>query len=121
MTTWPARRVEDGPVIGRLLCGRQVNGRYVCQGLVAHTASEGIPARVRVMLPQGLVEDPPGSRFWRQTSRATQRASERRGSVRRHVPKGDTTPQPLNEPSIPWQRACPHCRSIAIVTEDVLS
>jgi hypothetical protein len=114
-TVWPARRVGN-----RILCGRQVDGRYVCQGVIAFVTEDWV--RVRVMLPPGMVEDSPGSHVWRQTSRAGQRAADGRGSVRRHLPKEGTSPLPMNEPPIPWRRSCPHpgCRCTALVDSAVL-
>ncbi len=64
MTTWPARRVGD-----RILCGRKVAGRHVCQGELATVerliaGSDARVAQTVITLPTGYVEDPPGSHHW---------------------------------------------------------
>jgi len=113
MTVWPARRLQ-----GRLLCGRLVAGQYPCQGVIAWVAEDMV--RNHAMMPPGMVEDPPGSHFWRQTSRAVRRAAEGVGPSRRHLPRGMGI-DVLNEPALPWRRRCPHCRVLAEVTADLLS
>lgn len=114
MTTWPAR--QAGP--GReqlLLCGRQVDGRFVCQGVI------GIAVENDTLMLSGMTEDPPGSGDWRPTARARAKDSEgRRAKTMRHETAGrfDTylgwEADPLVMP-LPWRRACPHCGCMAIV------
>lgn len=104
---WPARRVG-----GRILCGRKVDGLYVCQGELGDIRG-GAP------FPSiGMTEDPPG--FWRPTKR-----SRRRGPptpLRPVASYGALPPIKLwAAPDLPWQRKCPHCNVVAIVTGDVLS
>jgi hypothetical protein len=121
MTVWPARRSAKG-----LLCGRKVDGRYVCQGLIALVLHDPAEPSLgsRAVLPPGMTEDPPASGFWRPTTRATKRLSEGRKDMtqRRKAFEYTAMPGPFDENlKAPWRRACPHCGAIAVVTEAVIS
>jgi hypothetical protein len=87
-SVWTARRVRK-----RILCGRTSHGRYVCGGVLAQViqgfrskadgSSTDDPATMLdlstlgvVALPEGFVEDPPGSPFWRPSSRPNRQRRE---------------------------------------------
>lgn len=96
-----------------------------------------VPSGRYIVLPHGMVEDPPG--FWRPTARAQRQLDNAR---RRHVPdeqqrsKGNiqraTTTQMapigpgtrdapfLAPPRLPFRRQCPTCGVVALVTADLL-
>ena len=127
MTEYLARRVGD-----RILCGRPAPDGG-CRGEIASF----VPSGWYIVLPHGMVEDPPG--FWRLTARAQRQLAEAR---RRHVPdeqqrsKGNiqralTTQIPtawrgtrdaplLQYPALPFLRRCPVCNVLAKVTADLL-
>ena len=121
---WPARlgpdhgeRTRIGTGIDfhvpyhQILCGRKVNGQYVCQGEIA-VLSFG-----RVMLPTGLCEDPPGSHHWRYSARARRQLASGR------KPKGKGAERVALDhriPELPLTRECPHCGVAAIITEDMV-
>jgi hypothetical protein len=124
---WHARRVGN-----RIVCGRKVAGRYVCQGELADVERliAGPDARVAaevITLPAGYVMDPPGSGHWRLTARARDQAERNR------QPRGirrQTAGELGSAPGIPrvlrglpgpdWTRECPHCGCTARVTSAVL-
>ena len=130
-TEWLARRVGE-----RILCGRQVDGRYVCQGELARVESlllDGALAKVFtnnevVTLPTGYVEDPPSSHHWRLSSRARRQMQEHRQPV--GTQRKFAGPPVTNVPDVPyvqrgfpgpdWSRECPHCGCTARVTSAVL-
>lgn len=128
-TVWPARRVGD-----RILCGRQVDGRYVCQGELAAVERPLIIPGVNqevITLPGGYTEDPPGSHHWRRTARATEQAKAGRTpkGTRRSVrppsaPPDPALPAPVARgfPGPLWTRRCPHphCGCVARVDSAVL-
>jgi hypothetical protein len=126
MTTWKARRVGD-----RILCGRPAADGG-CRGEIATV----VPSGRYIVLPHGMVEDPPG--FWRLTARAQRQLADAR---RRHVPDeqqrskgnvqhaitspsippGGTRDAPiLAPPALPFRRRCPVCNVLAEVTADLL-
>lgn len=110
MTTWLAR--SDGG--SHLLCGRQVAGRYACQGTIARLEIEPV-GHVVALLDGGFTEDPLEPGLWRLTAKAKRKLSNgRRGPWRGGNP--EWTP-----PTLPWRRDCPHCGFVALVTADVLS
>jgi hypothetical protein len=51
MTEWLARRVGD-----RILCGRRVDDRYVCQGEIGYVQRD-VADKEEVYLPPGLFAD----------------------------------------------------------------
>ena len=140
-TVWPARRVGD-----RILCGRPAPDGG-CRGEIATVARRGqrpdgvtgtrreavdlgdlgqLPTGWRevevVVLPSGMVEDPPGSGFWRPTARARGQAARGQrptGDVRAEAarrPRGEI----FGEVELPIRRACPVCNVIAAVGRDVI-
>jgi hypothetical protein len=124
---WPARRVGD-----RILCGRKVADRYVCQGELAHiewpVLLPDMPAVEMITLPGGYTEDPPGSNHWRMTERAVrQRARGRKPqgakrNVRPAMTSDPNLPPPVQRgfPGPEWTRECPHCACTARITSAVL-
>jgi hypothetical protein len=145
MTAWPARRSAN-----RVLCGREVGGRYVCQGEVARIdcpsrrALEWSPTVPHhpiephdprdgpefVFLPPGLKESPPGSGHWVPNSRG-RRIADRHGaptsSTGRQVGqrvvdrmRPSESTAALHPMTLPFTRPCPHCGTIAEVTAAVL-
>jgi hypothetical protein len=132
-TIWPARRVGD-----RILCGRRVAGRYVCQGQLASASTSAAGPR-QVAFPSGFVEDPPG--FMRLVPGVARRTEEGRlpnlgrKAILRPVPargkpsdlaKG--SPEAFGRkairvrivPTLPVRAKCPHCRTLAIVGAGLL-
>jgi len=127
-TEWIARRVGD-----RILCGRQVDGRYVCQGELARVerlvAGNSVRAGHEIItLPTGFVMDPPGSSHWRLTARSQrQQAAGRKPSHRREpgpdarIGSAPDVPRVLRGlPGPNWTRECPHCGCTARVDSVVL-
>lgn len=111
MTEWPARRVAD-----RILCGRQVAGRYVCQGEIA-TVGHAY-GRDWARLPRGLYTEP-GSEppHWILQARVERGSPARpRRSCRSGRP-----PRDYGYPALPLTRDCPHCRSRNAVTDATLA
>jgi hypothetical protein len=145
VTIWPARRSG-----GRILCGRKVDGRFVCQGELAYAigvatipvedlaefnsyigAENDTPAPAPyVSLPPGMTEDPPGSGTWRMTSRARRRVAEgrlgrNRGNetfslARRRSSTSSVEAAVTDSARLPLRRECPHCGCLAEVTAAVL-
>jgi hypothetical protein len=99
----PARKAGD-----RILCGvRDTAGRFVCQGKIATIArvpGPGMYIGPRVKWPPGMVEDPPGSGMWR----ANPRGHDRRNKT-------------MVYPWLPASRPCPHCGTLAEITDDLLT
>lgn len=116
MTTWPARKSSSG-----IRCGRMVNGRFVCQGLIGYVQRDAEGLALGTALPAGMTEDPPGSGFWRPTTRAARQANEGRWPGSRRKVLTGQMPAPLEMLPLPWRRPCPHCGAIALVTETVLT
>lgn len=116
MTVWQARRSGAN----RVLCGRMVGGRYVCQGDIA------IVMGGAVWPPKGMVEEPPGSGFWRLTSRAARKLAAgvqpyAQTMARHPDQRPDNWESPAyTAPPLPWRRQCPHCGQLAEVSERVL-
>ena len=128
-SVWTARRVRK-----RILCGRTSQGRYVCGGVLAQViqgfrskadgSSTDDPATMLdlstlgvVALPEGFVEDPPGSAFWRPSSRPNRQRRELAswGSPPgRPHPDWSGTPPDFAHPA-PWSRDCPRCGQRATV------
>jgi hypothetical protein len=124
---WPARRSGD-----RIVCGRLVAGRHVCQGELARVErlipgqDSGVAQEV-ITLPTGFVEDPPGSHHWRLSARAQQQMAASRAAVgtRRRTAgalgSAPDVPRVLRGlPGPDWTRECPHCKCTARVTRVVL-
>jgi hypothetical protein len=129
---WMARRVGD-----RILCGRQVDGRYVCpMGEIAkvapliHTSRwrsvrRGFDMERGIVLPPGLKPDPPleagDAAHWVPTSRARQQIANERHNPgnRRRRPYGrdrTTLPAAVGVPEVPFTRDCPKCQCTIRVT-----
>jgi hypothetical protein len=104
MTVWNARRSGN-----RILCGRQVNGRYVCQGVVALVFGSAT-----IEPPPEMVEDPPG--FLRPTTRRLRKEADRRRSKFPGPDDEDRLERP--SPRLPWRTACPHCKALVEVSRD---
>jgi hypothetical protein len=133
VTVWPARRVGD-----RILCGRPAPDGG-CRGEIATI----VPSGRYPILPTGMVEDPPGSRFWRLTARAqrqiaTLKAEKREqltglGNIGRRTTMavqvgslGDNRMRPRDAPvflppALPLRRRCPVCNTVAEVTASLLN
>jgi hypothetical protein len=145
-TIWPARLSRGH----RILCGRQVDGRFDCQGELAYAiglttvsgddltdfnayvgaeADSPAPAPY-VSLPPGMTEDPPGSGSWRMTTRARGRQGEGRSGrhrgnetfslARRRPGEGAVEAAVTDSVPLPIRRRCPHCGALAEITADVL-
>jgi hypothetical protein len=115
MTTsiWPARRSGN-----RVLCGRQVAGRYVCQGEIA-TIWEDVAGKPEAQLPAGLT-DVMGSYpvHWKPTARVVRGGSKiktvERGlpgnEERRFIRRSGMESWTMPKASVPFTRDCPQCR-----------
>lgn len=119
MTVWTARRVGSA-----LYCGRPVPDRRHCTGLVARVRDD-VTGPV-AWLEFGMIEDPPGSHFWRPSNRTAQQWA--RGSLRQGG-HGDRAYREArraggriaaNVPDLPWRRRCPQCGEPALVTRTVV-
>jgi len=113
---WPARRVGQ-----RVLCGRMVDGQYVCQGELARievidplgaplTGPQQEPEPPSFWWPfleSGAIESPAG--HVRLRKRAASKVAEGRQPVARRRGPRPTAPPP------PWTRQCPHCNVLAVV------
>jgi hypothetical protein len=115
-----ARRVQD-----RILCGRQVAGRYVCQGEIATVAVQRGPGRSvpgpfrdYVRLPRGMFAEP-GSQpvHWRQTARAARGGNVNVGP-RYRMSRGTSW---WSLPALPLTRDCPHCGFRNLVSDNTLT
>ena len=120
-TVWPARRAGRRRDI--VLCGRMVGGQYVCTGVIAyHVLSPSSLAGW--CLPPGLVEDPPGSRFYRAATRFVAERPRFRRPVQPVVHLPDRTIGGYHPwvrlDRLPVRRLCPKCRCVAEITADVL-
>jgi hypothetical protein len=102
-TAWPGRIVGD-----RVECGRQVEGRYVCQGILAEYLGDGRTGRV-----DGLHESPPGSNHWSLNARSKRKAELGGHSPRRHTGFEIIMPER-------WTRDCPHCGCVALIDATLL-
>lgn len=140
MTEWPARYVHAGD---RILCGRKVAGEYACTGLIAHVVTElrppsgpgpnpGMlaPGDVRsVALLDGDVQRADGMVELSARGRRQVQAG-RRPRLRRPADTGASQPigaysrsEPLRTgpmARLPLSRRCPHCGTVAVVTEATL-
>ena len=102
-TVWPARRVRE-----RILCGRQVDGRYVCQGFIAPVAYFVDKPRARRPSTSTVIEEQAdGSIHLRETTRPR---------PPRNTPDGWTRWPLLKD----FTRECPHCKCTAQVNSTVL-
>jgi len=118
VTAWPARRAGSHRDI--ILCGRQVAGRYVCQGEIAYYAEDDEGGGMWYF-PAGLIEDPPGSGFYREVTRFDPRDPHWRRP--QHVdPEGQKVNAwiALVDERLPARRRCPHCKTLAQVSRDLL-
>lgn len=100
---WPARLVGE-----RVLCGRQVAGRYVCQGELAEWFGPN-----HTMVENGIVSEAHGSRSRRLSARSQRKADEGRSPA---VIRGA---ERIFEG--PWTRKCPHCGVLALIDPERLS
>lgn len=137
MTTWPARR--DG---NRILCGRLVAGRHVCQGEVARVQLPGGDAETwkpdgsgkggeYIFLMPGYKEVPRGSGNWIPNRRGANMAA--RGQTptwRTSLQVGQRDASRITKPpstaalfpmQLPFTIPCPHCKCVAEVTSRLLS
>lgn len=132
-TIWLARRVGD-----RILCGRMVDGRYVCQGEIADV-DKRIRSKPKPRLRAGLTADPPLENgdiaHWRESMRSVeQRKRGQRlrghGLVGERMVSGRRYPEwaiktrgaPEWSPAaMPFTTPCPHCGCIARVQSAVLN
>jgi hypothetical protein len=108
---WPARISGD-----RMLCGREVAGRYVCQGEIAFLAFAAGGQRRPGL--RGMVEEPAGSNHWQPTVTGKEKleAGYKRPAYKRRL----TTPDgrrvyPVKVPDAGWTRECPHCACTNVV------
>lgn len=119
---WPARRVRTGT--DRLLCGRMVDGRHVCQGLIAYVHER--PTGTIVLHREGVID----SDGWAlPTRRARAKVAQgHRAALRRPAfsPVNPTT----DDSGALWQRSlahlpfrthCPQCSVVVIVEDRVLA
>jgi hypothetical protein len=123
-TVWPARRVGE-----RILCGLQVDGRYVCQGEIAKIVilpfydDQGLrdPEHASIRMPRGLMRDPATPNHWVPNLRSRRREDDgRTGDVsRRRLIKSTSKANVVAK--TPWTRECPHCGCTAIVESAVLN
>ncbi len=119
LTPLPARRAKKG---GTLFCGHQVAGRYDCTGIIGRVSrvrlTNGEWSAPSARPHMGMAEDPPGSRHWRLSARATRQLAQGRGpyGYATRFPNG-----PGPAPVTPWTMKCPRCNCLAVVTDDVLS
>lgn len=125
-TVWPARVVGD-----RILCGRMVDGRYVCQGelaTVSRLATEQARLPAGVVIEDSIIGDDRIAHV-RLTARAERQAADGRR------PDGNAaSPERYNDGSrevdyvqprrgmrrwasldAPFTRHCPHCRALGLV------
>jgi hypothetical protein len=108
-----------------------VAGRHVCQGEIARIRPVG--GHDAVVLPAGMLEDPPRSGHWRFNARAIRKLA---GGEKPHAPSmgrqvGDRqVPWNSKRPGglgfvaeLPFTRRCPEprCNCLATVTSDLLS
>ena len=105
-TSWPARRIGD-----RIVCGRQVAARYVCQGDLATISGQGPDGTPIVLLDLGMVEDPLGSNHYRLSRRGQRKVTEGRDP---EYHKGGRSVR------VTWTRDCPHCKAVALVDVTLL-
>jgi hypothetical protein len=121
---YQARRAGD-----RILCGRPTP-IGPCIGEIGSVAPSGWFTET----PRGMVEDPPGSGYWRWTRRAQlERVNGQivRGNARRRgvslMAARTTFARARREapmvapPELPWRRTCDVCRTVALVTRDLLT
>lgn len=101
-STWVARRSGES-----IRCGRQVAGRYACQGVLATGSSLDPDGTALLLIPDLLVEDPPGSLHFRPSARALRKLADGRD------PLYDRGGRMIMEPR--WTRLCPHCGCIALI------
>lgn len=119
MTVWPARRVDT-----RLLCGRQTSVSGGCRGEIARI-NDGGEAPV-AELQFGMIEDPPGSHYWRPSNRAKAQMARGQRRVGGHAVRAmragrvDGRIFATTRPALPWTRHCPVCHVLAEVTASVL-
>lgn len=112
MTEWPARRSGD-----RILCGRMVDGRHVCQGEIA-----GMMRGASGMRPflRGFVEASPGHWEPSRTAREKMARGQRPAHKALPVNAAGEKVRPIQAPEPPWSRDCPHCGCVAVVQSGVL-
>ncbi len=118
MTEWPARRLRAQPDV--LAGGRRVEGRYVCQGKIAHLMAGTTPP---------IVEFPPGYRRVEARpdlialgARARTKLDESRAPATRRPKDGSRAVVLAVFPNeLPVRRRCPTCGCVALVTIDVLA
>ncbi len=119
-TEWPARWAGANRDI--LMCGHKVNGRFGCMGEIAYIGDDVASGTACLYFPSGLVRsnrpgDPPA--FYRETTRFSERAPRwRRSGVDDF---GRTAGWTRIDLWLPVRRNCPRCRTLAIVTWDVVS
>lgn len=102
---WPARRVGK-----RILCGRKVEGRFVCQGEIAPGVAPG-PERTLPVLGHYLGRAPSGE--LQLHARAKQKLADGRNPQR---------PNRRGQYTIvgQWTRKCPQCGVLAVVDSTLL-
>lgn len=106
---WPARRVK-----GSLRCGKKVDGRYDCQGIIARIVRfrrpDGEMAAPIAVPHAGMAPDGPGSHHWRPSTQAQRQQVEGRAPLGHAYRRSLPAP-----PETPWTMNCPHCGCLAIV------
>lgn len=131
-TLWVARL--DSRTKRQVLCGRRVDGKQVCRGVIGEVCEEGVrrndnPSTRRVLaFAPGFAADAEG--IWHRTPRAEQRIKHGRAPQLRRPPRpvlmfnaGATRPTNvrfLTPPSYPAMARCPQCRALNELRADVL-
>lgn len=114
---WPARRTATGA----LFCGRQVDGRFVCQGEVGTTQSGVVFGPLgHVQRDDGLMVEGSEARRKRLQGRASatyRRMPDADGETFGEILDGLTRPVA----KLPFRAVCPHCSVLVIVDERVVS
>lgn len=115
---WPARRV------GRMIvCGRQVSGRYVCQGIIGRIEADPLkrfPSGMMTTLPPGMKRIDQRSTHWVPNARAERALAHRPRLDPQATRSARLGGQWAPEFRFPWTRDCPECKVLAIVDSDVL-
>jgi len=123
---WPGR-VVGSSYQTRILCGRRVADRYVCQGEVGLVSS----AKAEYAVLASLGAAPDTDDVWRLTSYASTRTERGERPRFRRPPEVGFRGSLLDEarnldgrlPVIEWpfRAECPHCHCIVVTTLDVLT
>lgn len=121
ITEWPARRVRTGT--DRLLCGRAVEGRHACQGLIAYVVER--PTGPIVLHREGVI-DKDGWALPTRRARAKQAQGHSPALRRPAFAPVDPTGESgalwhLSVAHLPFRTRCPHCNAVVVVEDGVLA